>query len=101
MPDRWSRHKWDLLDIHADDPYNSTNLPAIVTTTNAESELTNSPVSTGYFFGLWDCDVLQTFGNWKAHILVTVREMHPVPGRVWMNWYNTDAWQGWKKHTPS
>lgn len=30
------------------------------------------------------------------HVLVTLTEAHPVPGRVWINFYNTGNWEGWR-----
>lgn len=41
------------------------------------------------------------FSGSTVHIGVKLEELHPVPGRVWYNYYNAGTWTGWKSHTPS
>ena len=40
---------------------------------------------------------------WRSsnHIFVKIQEFHPVPGRVWSNFYNSGTWTGWKSITPT
>lgn len=83
------------------DPHSPLNQPHVIKADNADTiAAIPSEVAGGAFYGLWDCDVLAVYGDGHAQMLVTVREMVPVAGRVWTNWYNWDSWQGWKSVTP-
>ena len=88
--------KKDLLDIDVNDRNSPKNQPHMVKAQDV-STVSNVPpeITSGLLFGLWDCYVLN-----NTHILVTFREMVPVSGRVWMNWYNATKWTGWKSLTP-
>ena len=93
--------KKDLLDVDLNDRNSPTNQPHKVDTDDA-STLPNVPpgITSGILVGLWDCYVMNVDGGGHAWILVTLREMVPVPGRVWTNWYNYEQWLGWKSLTP-
>ena len=96
---RANNNKTNLLLVAGSNRNSSTNRPGRVATSDASS-LTNSPVTTGGFYALWDFDLLTQNDNTNFHGLVTLREMYPTPGRVWMNWRNWDSWKGWKSITP-
>lgn len=40
---------------------------------------------------------------WYAatNIMIQLKEFHPIPGRVWSNFYNSGTWTGWKSISPS
>lgn len=40
---------------------------------------------------------------WYAatNVMVQLKEFHPIPGRVWSNFYNSGTWTGWKSISPS
>ena len=102
QPDRSKNVKSNALSVNLKDMNAASNLPGCVKTDDA-STVKNLPsaIKEGKFYALWDCDVLTMSGDGKAHLLVTMREMYPVPGRVWVNWYNWENWTGWKAFTPS
>ena len=35
------------------------------------------------------------------NVMVQLKEFYPTPGRVWVNFYNSGTWTGWKSITPS
>ena len=93
--------KKDLLAIDIDDRNSPNNQPHMVRA-NDVSKLSHVPpgITSGQLYGLWDCYVMDVYEDGHAHILVTFREMAPVKGRVWTNWYNYAQWDGWKSLTP-
>lgn len=101
QPDRSANVKTNALMVDLNDKYGASNKPGCVMADN-ESRVANLPseVAEGEFYALWDCEMLSTNTNGKARILVTLREMRPVSGRVWTNWYDWDHWTGWKSTTP-
>lgn len=34
------------------------------------------------------------------NVMVQLKEFYPTPGRVWVNFYNSGTWTGWKSTTP-
>lgn len=93
--------KTNLLLVDLYDPHSPNNQPHIIRAEDA-TKIDSRPdvIASGAFYGLWDCDVMAVYGDGHAQILVTVREMVPVAGRVWTNWFNYSQWQGWKSVTP-
>ena len=49
------------------------------------------------------CVVYRTvfFSGSTVHSAVKLEELHPVPGRVWYNYYNAGTWTGWKNIVPA
>ena len=93
--------KKDLLRIDLNDKDSPHNRPHIVRADDVSTLASVPPgITSGPLYGLWDCSVLDIYGNNHAQILVTFREMVPVCGRVWTNWFNYQQWEGWKSVTP-
>lgn len=99
--DRTKNIKKDALLVDLSDQNALANQPGLVITDNVKS-VNGLPASlmSGGFYALWDCEMLDSNGSDRARLLVTMREIQPVAGRVWMNWYNQDRWTGWKSVTP-
>ena len=99
--DRTKNTKKDALLVDLGDQNARANQPGIVATDNVKS-VANLPASlmSGGFYALWDCEILDTNGSDRARLLVTMREVQPVAGRVWMNWYIQDHWSGWQSLMP-
>lgn len=49
------------------------------------------------------CVVYRTafFSGSTVHTCVKLEELHPNPGRIWYNYYNSGTWTGWKGISPS
>lgn len=49
------------------------------------------------------CVVYRTvfFSGSTVHTCVKLEELHPNPGRIWYNYYNSGTWAGWKNISPS
>ena len=94
--------KKDLLDIDPNDRNSPRNQPHVVRADDVSALASVPPgITSGPLYGLWDCYVMEVYEGGHAQILVTFREMVPVPGRVWRNWYNYQQWEGWKSVTPN
>ena len=102
QPDRMANEKADALLVDLKDANSPKNMPGRIATDDA-SKVKNMPkeIASGKFYALWDCDVMDVGKDGKAHLLVTLREMYPVPGRIWTNWYNWTDWTGWKSAMPN
>lgn len=68
---------------------NDTTSKAIFT--DDASKLVDSPVSTGQFIAAKEVFILS-----EKHYIVRLTELYPVSGRIWINTYNLQVWQGWK-----
>ncbi len=64
--------------------------------TNDATTLTNSPITSGYFYGFRELLVVDS-----THFIVRITEIYPTPCRIWMNVYNNTEWKGWKSITLS
>lgn len=97
QPDRMKNVKTSLLLVSLSNPNDAANQPGCVRTNDA-STITGKPPAipeSGSFYALWDCYHMYHNTSANAHVLVELREMVPVPGRVWQNWYNWTGWKGW------
>ena len=93
--------KKDLLGVDTNDRNSPLNQPHVVRADDVSTLQAVPPgITSGPLYGLWDCYVMDMYEGGHAQILVTFREMVPVSGRVWTNWYNYQQWDGWKSLTP-
>ena len=61
---------------------------------NASNQISNYPPyfnTTGTFYG-----IRTVYWRSNQHIMVEIKEMYPVSGRVHTNFYNNGIWSGWK-----
>lgn len=83
----------NLLLVSSGFPKDTT--PKAIRTSDATT-LTNSPITSGYFYGIRELLVLGS-----AHFIVRITEIYPTPGRIWINVYNNIEWEGWKSIIPN
>lgn len=87
--------KTDMLDVDFTNSTADKNKVHRIGTADA-SKLINSPITSGNFYGKWEC-IFYGVGSGGYRLMVKITEFHPVPGRVWFNHYNWTAWTGWQK----
>lgn len=86
--------KTDLLDVNFTDS-NATKNQRMKVWFSPSSPASNFPYDGSQtFIGVWDYIWFATNSG-----MVMVTEMHPVPGRVWVNFAQNGAFEGWQ-HTP-
>lgn len=84
--------KTNMLLVSLTDPLSDTNKVHRILTSDAASDLTNSPVTSGTFIAKWECIFFET-----NVVMVQITELYPKQGRVWSNLYRS-GWQGWKSN---
>ena len=85
----------NLLQVSLDNRDAEINKPCKIATNNAGSLDNRAPgmPSSGAYIAMRE---VCWFGS--THVLVVITEAYPVPGRIWANFYNTGAWDGWQEH---
>lgn len=85
----------NLLQVSLDNRDAEINKPCKIATTNAGSLDNRAPgmPSSGAYIAMRE---VHWFGS--THVLVVITEAYPVSGRIWANFYNTGAWDGWQEH---
>jgi hypothetical protein len=86
--------KTNLLDVDLKNPLSSKNKAHKIGVNDA-STLSNSPITTGAFFGEWEY-TFHTISGDKSRAFVKITEYYPINGRIWFNHYNWTAWTGWR-----
>lgn len=85
----------NLLQVSLDNRDAEINRPCKIATNNAGSLDNRAPgmPSSGAYIAMREV-------HWfsSAHVLVVITEAYPVAGRIWANFYNTGAWDGWQMH---
>lgn len=87
----------DFLSIYLPAHENRLNAANYFSKPAADSEWTNVP--TELSGKMWiGYRAPQRMGG--TNELIVIMEHFPVAGRIWTNYYNSGAWQGWKSITP-
>lgn len=87
--------KADMLDVDFSSSTSDKNKAHRIGTEDA-TLLANSPVTSGQFYGKWECIPYGLSGNSdSSRLMVIITEFYPLQGRVWFNHYNYNKWAGW------
>ena len=87
----------DFLSVYMPSDENRLNASNYFSKPEEDSEWINMP--TTLKGKLW-LGYRETQRMDSTHEMVIITEHHPVPGRIWTNYYNNTAWTGWKSLTP-
>lgn len=87
--------KTDMLDVDFSSYTSDKNKIHRIGASDA-TLLANSPVTSGQFYGKWECIPYGLSGNTdSSRLMVIITEFYPLQGRVWFNHYNYSKWVGW------
>jgi hypothetical protein len=86
--------KTDMLDVDFSSSSSDKNKVHRIGTSDA-TLLANSPVTSGQFYGKWECIPYGLSGTGSSRLMVIITEFYPLQGRVWFNHYNYNKWAGW------
>ena len=85
----------NLLGVSLVDRNAEINKPCKIATNDAGSLINRAAgmPSSGAYIAMREV-------HWfsSSHVLVIITEAYPVAGRIWANFYNTGAWDGWQMH---
>lgn len=93
--------KIDLLQINTTSANSPENTPYFFGSNSPSTDITNTPYSSGPFYGYRQTLVNKYYSTDTPHLItVLVFESYPVPGRTWGNTYDDYAknWIGWKQN---
>lgn len=85
-----SLRKTDFHDVDTTTPLETTTNCAQVISTNDASSLSNSPVTSGSFSGLWELIYLT-----NSMVISRIIEAYPKLGRIWCSVKTGDSWGDW------
>ena len=99
-PSLWGKKtSGDFLSVAPGDDTAALNAPYFFMTENAGADWTNSPISSGAFYGY---RVVRCNNIYSSNHLTTVEihEQFPIAGRIWSNTYNMmgPQWYGWSSN---
>lgn len=90
--------KIDLLQINATSANSPENTPYFFGSNSPSTDITNTPYSSGPFYGYRQTLVSKYYSTDTPHLItVLVFESYPIPSRIWGNTYDDTQknWIGW------